>query len=81
MAENEYLDVIAHSTDAGEVVVYASHLAVFDCDEKKLRKQRIVSSVCGVFKTFFFELISSILLLADPTNGFDWYKKFKKRFS
>lgn len=41
-AENEYLDVIAHSTNAGEVVVYASHLAVFDCDEKKLRKQRLL---------------------------------------
>lgn len=41
-AENEYLDVIAHCTSAGEIVIYASHLAVFDCDEKKLRKQRIL---------------------------------------
>ena len=41
-AENEYMDIIAHSTDAGEVVIYASHLAVIECDEKKLKKQRKV---------------------------------------
>jgi len=36
------MDIIAHCTDAGEIVIYASHLAVIDCDEKKLKKQRKV---------------------------------------
>jgi hypothetical protein len=39
------MDIIAHSTEAGEVVVYASHLAVIDCDEKKLKKQRKVRNL------------------------------------
>lgn len=42
IAENEFLDVVAHCTDAGEVVIYPSHFAVIESDEKKLRKQRKV---------------------------------------
>lgn len=60
--ENEYLDVIAHCTDAGEVVVYPSHLAVMDCDDKKLRKQRkvrfsIISGCecCGTLSVLLYD--------------------------
>lgn len=46
--ENEYLDVIAHSTSAGEVILYPSHFAVIDCDDKKLRKERRVSTLTAM---------------------------------
>ena len=42
-AENEFLDVIAHATAAGEILIYSSHFAVMDCDDKKLRKSRHVN--------------------------------------
>jgi len=34
--------VIAHATAAGEILIYSSHFAVMDCDDKKLRKSRHV---------------------------------------
>lgn len=41
--------MIAHSTDAGEVVAYSSHFAVLDADDKKQRRQRVVSWVSDNF--------------------------------
>jgi len=38
------LDLIAHCTDAGEIVIYESHLAVMNCEKRKLRKLRQVNS-------------------------------------
>jgi len=50
--ENEYLDVIAHATAAGEVVIYHSHMAINEPDDKKLRRTR-----CMVFRTDMINMV------------------------
>jgi len=50
-AENEFLDLLVHSTAAGEIVIYSSHFAIMDCDDKKLRRSRQV-----IFRTDLVDL-------------------------
>ena len=41
--ENEYLDLVAHCTSAGEIVVYSPHMALMEPNDRILRRSRYVA--------------------------------------